>query len=246
MTVAAVMQPTYLPWVGYFDLMDQVDVFVLLDDVAFSRQSWQQRNRVRTASGLTWLTIPVRRENPGSLQIRDVQIADPKFADKHWRTIEQAYARCPFFCGYRDSLREIFVGSEPWQSLAALNIRLIEWLAAAIGIQTPLLVASTLECGGRRGEHVAELCVATNATQYRSPPGAETYLREDAKCFVDRRLELSLHEYRHPVYPQLHTPFLPHACALDLLFNRGSDALAVLREGRRPARRIDLQEGVPA
>lgn len=244
MTRVAIMQPTYLPWLGYFDLIDQVDRFVWLDDVAFSKQSWQQRNRVRTTSGLTWLSVPVCKTEPGRTRICDVAIASDRFERKHWRTLEQSYSKAPFFDDYRDELRSLYLGRDPSRSLALLNIQLIRWLCSAIGLKTELMTASSLGCGGHRGEHVAQICAAMGATEYRSPAGAEAYLLEDGKYFLESGIRVSLQSYAHPEYAQVYKPFLPNASTLDLLFNTGPNALRILREGRRAPRTLDLSEAI--
>ena len=192
MSSVAVMQPTYLPWLGYLDLADQVDRFVLLDDVAFSKQSWQQRNRVKTSSGLTWLTVPVHTRGRLGRPICEVEIADSGFARKHWRTLEQAYARAPHFTSCGPGLHERYRAGDPWQSLAALNVALISWLFEAFGITTPVVLASSLAQTGKRGLRVANLCRSVGAERYVSPPGAEAYLQEDRSFFAGRGIQVVL------------------------------------------------------
>jgi len=237
----AIMQPTYLPWLGYLDLADQVDHFVLLDDVDFSGRSWQQRNRVRSAQGLCWLTVPVSRRAARGVPIHAVEISRGDFWCRHWRTLELAYARAPHFGEWGPQLRALYAEGAPWKRLVALNTTLLHWLFTAYGIATPLTMASELKAGGRRGAHLAELCAALGADSYLSPPGSEEYLREDASTFADRGISVLLHGYEHPVYEQAFPTFLPQASSIDLLFNAGPQALEILRRGRRASRPLHVR-----
>jgi hypothetical protein len=233
MTVGAIMQPTYLPWLGYFDLMDRVDTFVLLDTVQFSHQSWQQRNRIRSAEGLQWLTVPVVRKGHHDLMIRDVVIADARFARAHIRAIELAYSRAPFFGEYFEPLAgEIRAGAATGK-LAVLTSGLIRWIASSLGVTTPLATSSELGDVGGRGERLASLCRAVGADVYLSPLGAAEYLQAERSTFDDAGVTVELQGYEHPSYAQVYEPFLPQAAAIDLLFNAGPRALHVLRTGRR-------------
>ena len=233
MTRVAVLQPTYLPWLGYLDLVDQVDHLVLLDDVGFSKQSWQQRNRIKTQAGLVWLTVPVKTRGALGALIRDIAIAEPGFWRKHWKTLEQAYARAPHFAEHAAGLRDVYERGDPWSSLAELDVALLRWLLDAYGIATPVERASELPASGRRGARVASLCGALGAREYVSPAGAADYLGEDRAYFEHAGVSVSLQRYAHPVYRQLHGEFVEKASALDLLFCEGPEALAILRSGRR-------------
>src|SRR5690242_14000816 len=124
----AISQPTYLPWLGYFDLIDQVDLFVFLDNVQFEKQSWQQRNRIKTPTGLQWLTVPVAFRGKFGQLIKEVEIRDPEFCKNHLRAIELNYRRTPFFDSYFPELKEHFASITSRSLLADLNIRLIEWI----------------------------------------------------------------------------------------------------------------------
>lgn len=232
----AIAQPTFLPWAGWFDLADQVELLILLDDVAFSKQSWQQRNRLRTARGLEYVTVPVRSSGRFGQRIIDTEIADMKFLEKTVRTIAQNYRRARFFAEYFGELREVLEKSVATGSLASLNCTLIAWLSDRLGIKTPRIHASDLGVMGKRGEYVAKLCERVGASTYISPVGAEDYLLEDRAEFERRSISVKFHVYEHPAYRQCFEPFVPYASALDLLLNEGNAAGGVLRSGRRPAR----------
>jgi hypothetical protein len=232
----AIAQPTFLPWLGWYDLVDQVDLLVLLDDVAFSKQSWQQRNRIRTPDGLSYLTVPVHTAGKLGQRICDTKTVGNAFMHKILRTIAQNYRRAEYFDRYYPQLCAVLEKSAATQSLGDLNCGLIEWLAAQLGIATPSVRASELGVGGKRGAHVAMLCEHFSTRKYISPPGAENYLIEDRAEFDRRSVAVEIHAYEHPVYRQCFEPFEPYASALDLLLNEGDRAGAILRSGRRPGR----------
>src|SRR5271167_3263222 len=131
----AISQPAYLPWLGYLDLIDQVDTFVLLDNVQFEKQSWQQRNRIKTPAGLQWLTVPVMFRGRFGQLIRDVEIRDAEFWRNHLRAIELNYRRSLFFDRYFEELGSRLKYT-PGGLLAELNGRLLEWFMSVLGIQT--------------------------------------------------------------------------------------------------------------
>jgi len=232
------MQPTYLPWVGYFDLMDRVDRFVLLDDVQFEKQSWQQRNRVKTPKGLEWLTIPVVR---GHLHktIAETELSEPSFWKKQLRTIECNYATAPFYREHIDDLRACYAGSASTGSLVSVTTGLIAWLAERFGISTATVRSSQLAVDGARSERLVRICQSFQADTYLSPPGSAGYLLGDLPLFAAAGIEVLFHNYAPVEYQQLFPPFQPYAAALDLLLNEGPRSLEVIRAGRRPALRPD-------
>jgi hypothetical protein len=239
--VVAIAQPTFLPWAGWFDLADQVDQLIILDDVAFSKQSWQQRNRIRTPEGLSYVTVPVRSSGRLGQRIADTAIAGPAFAEKLVRTIAQNYGRAAYFARYFPEFCAVLRTAVATGMLCELNCALIEWFAEKLCIETPRVRSSELGVDGKRGAHVAKLCERVGANRYRSPPGAEDYLVEDRCEFDSRSMRIELHVYEHPAYRQCFNPFVPYASVLDLLLNEGDAAVDVLRSGRRPPRLIAAQ-----
>jgi hypothetical protein len=228
----AIMQPTYLPWIGYFDLMDQVDVFVLLDNVQFSRQSWQQRNRIKTRQGLLWLTVPVNRKFPQMIQ--DVEITEAKFARQHTQTIRMNYAKADYFKEYFEATEATLGGIvSASRRLLDVNVDLIHFFCRQLGIQTKTIFASTLQADGDRSEVLANICDAVGADCYVSPPGSAEYLLNEAGAFSRKKIEVVFHHYAHPTYQQLFPPFLSYTSAIDLLLNEGSQSLEIIRRGRR-------------
>jgi WbqC-like protein family len=234
----AILQPTFLPWLGWFDIADQVDTVIVLDDVSFSKQSWQQRNRIRTPQGLSYVTVPVQTAGKLGQPITDVLIASNKFADKLAKTISANYARAPFFRPLHEELFHVLAESAASGKLVDLNCGLIAWLSQQLSIRTPTIRSSTIDVAGKRGGYVAALCANLAAKRYLSPAGAEEYLIEDRAAFDEAGIEVELHVYEHPEYHQCFAPFMPYASALDLLLNEGQAAIEILRAGRRPSRAL--------
>ena len=233
MTVLVVMQPTFLPWAGFFDLIDQAANFVHLDTVQFSRQSWQQRNRIKTAAGLTWLSLPVDASWTRRTAIVDARIG-PVDRIKKWRaTLAQAYAGgagietdLPWIDAWLASLRE-------GDSLADRNIEFIDRVCDRLQITTPRFRASNLAVSeGHRASRLIDLCRAFSADVYLSPPGAGVYLQSHLSAFEEAGIELVFQRYAHPLYRQRHGAFRSHASVLDLLLNEGDRAAEIFRSGR--------------
>jgi hypothetical protein len=228
----AITQPTYLPWLGYFDLIDQVDTFVVLDTVQFEKQSWQQRNRIKTPTGLLWLTVPVVFRGLLRQKIQEVQIRESAFGRKHLRGIEVNYGRAPFFGEYFPQISSILEDCRPGTLLVDLNLRLLSWFLEVLGIRTPVVQASSLAQEGKRSELLANICKKLGARQYVSPLGSAVYLLDETSSFRDCGVEVFFQNYTHPEYRQLFPPFLSHTCALDLLFNEGRRSAEIVRSGR--------------
>jgi hypothetical protein len=227
-----IMQPTYLPWAGYFDLMDQADCFVLLDDAQFVKQTWQQRNRIKTPKGLEWITVPVRITGRFGQRINEVELADSRFWMKHIKTLENNYRRAPFFAGLIDSLRSCYADAITSGRLAELNIQIIQWVARQLGITTRLTRSSLLDVDGSGSIRLVRICQALKASEYLSTAGA-SYLFEDESLFRNAAVNVRFHHYEHPGYAQLFPPFQPFAAILDVLFNIGPEAGDLVRSGRR-------------
>lgn len=224
--IVVIMQPTYLPWLGYFDLVDRADTFVFYDNVQFDYRSWQHRNRIKGPHGPAWLTVPVAREHRP--RIDAVKIHDDRWAQKHWRSLLHAYGRAPHFAQYRSDLSQLF--DQPWTHLCDLNIALIRWLANALGVRADFRRASELDVAGSRVARLLGICQQLGGNHYLSPAGAADYISADNQ-FEGSGVKLEIQNYRHPTYRQQHGDFVPYMSALDLLLNEGADSLDVLRRG---------------
>jgi WbqC-like protein family len=226
-TTLVVLQPGYLPWLGYFDLLTKADVFVHYDDVQFDKHGWRNRNRVKGPKGSIWLTVPVLHRGRTGQSILDVEIDDRQdWRRKHLSTISQLYARAPFIDALLPRLRDII--KRPWHRLVDLDLALIDWLAAEIGIRTPRHRTSGLDIGGDRNERLVNLCHCFGATRYLSGEAARDYL--DEARFAAAGIEVVWHNYSHPTYAQQHGEFVPYLSVLDLLLNVGEKSLSVLSQ----------------
>ena len=227
MTTLVVLQPGYLPWLGYFDLMHRADVFVHYDDVQFDKHGWRNRNRVKGPKGPVWLTVPVRHSGRSGQSVLDVEIDDRRdWRRKHVATISQFYARAPLLAAILPRCREIL--ERPWRRLVDLDLALIAWLASELGIATPCHRASGLGIAGDRNERLLDLCRHFGATRYLSGNSAQAYL--DVERFRAAGIDVAWHNYAHPDYAQLHGDFVAYLSVLDLLLNVGKSSLAALHQ----------------
>ena len=227
---AAIMQPTYLPWLGYMALMDRVDVFVYLDSVQFDKRSWQQRNRIKTANGMQWLTVPVKSKGKREQRINEVELdAASGFARKHVTAMTLAYKKAPRATDLAEALFPVY---ERGQSrLLDLNVDTLESLRGLLGIDTPLKLSSEMAATGTKADLLAGLCSELGVERYVSPPGSRDYL-EASDAFSRAGIEVAYHEYDHPEYPQLHGVFEPYLSVVDLLANvESGEALDLIRAG---------------
>ncbi|MBF0542972.1 MAG: WbqC family protein [Candidatus Riflebacteria bacterium] len=238
--ICVVMQPTFLPWVGYFDLIDQSDYFVFLDNVQFEKSSWQQRNRILTTKGLEWISLPVKRKFPQLICEAKIQMED--FPRKHLRAIECAYSRALFFNDLFPKLESIF--NECDGSLCNLNIRVVKMLCGLIGMESQFVMASELDLPGRRSTLLGNICERLGADIYLSPAGSEGYLIEEMLEFNQRKIKVLLHNYSPAEYDQLHRPFVPYASAIDLFFNQGPKSLETIRSGRKESKVMNEEENL--
>jgi WbqC-like protein family len=223
----AAHQPQYMPWLGYFDKMARADRFVLLDTVQYKKNEWQNRNRIRTATGWQWITVPVRYRFP--MRIQDVAI-DPTspWRRKQSAALRQSYASAP----YRDAILPLFDAllARPIDDLATLNVESVRLLARLFEVRTPVVLASALQ-GIPEGadERLIALCRALGCDTYLAGQGGHGYMDLDLWARAGVRVEFQ--DFRHPVYPQCHPGFEACLSAIDLLMQRGCGAGAVLRGG---------------
>jgi len=218
----AIVQSSYIPWKGYFDLINLVDEFILFDDVQYTRADWRNRNRIKTKQGLHWLTIPVSVKGKYLQAIKDTTIADAGWAAEHWRSIVAHYSKAPHFREYADTFHEVYEGlDEP--SLSRVNRRFIETICSHLGITTTLSWSMDYEVVDGKTERLVELCRQAGATDYISGPSAASYIVPE--MFEAANVGLRYMDYSgYPEYPQIHPPFEHAVTILDLLFCAGPRA----------------------
>jgi hypothetical protein len=218
----AIVQSCYIPWKGYFDLINLVDEFILYDDRQYTRRDWRNRNRIKTPQGSQWLTIPVEVKGRYEQRIDETRISDPGWADQHWKTLRHNYASAPFFDDYRNRLESLYRSAgDP--RLSAVNRLFLDELCGILGIRTSLSWSTDYEAVGAKTERLVSLCVAAGATTYLSGPSARDYM--DETLFEDAGLALEYMDYSgYPEYSQLHPPFDHAVTVLDLILNTGPEA----------------------
>lgn len=218
----AILQSSYVPWRGYFDLIRSVDHFVLYDEVQYTRRDWRNRNRVLTSQGVRWLTVPVKVKGRFEQRIDETELDGTAWASKHWRTLEHAYRGSRHWDSVEEKLRGALVEDVP-SRLSALNRRLLETICDLLEIDTPISWSTDHASQPGRNERLISLCGEIGASVYVSGPSARSYIEEDRFAAADLRVEWFDYPSYAP-YPQVHGGWEPNLSVLDLLFNCGPSA----------------------
>ena len=225
----AIHQPQYLPWSGYFDKIDQADCFVLLDDVQFKKNEWQNRNRIKTAAGWQWLTVPVLHRFPQ--RINEVEISQTvPWARKHLQALVSNYGSAPFFDLHRPFFEDIY--AREWTLLVDLNVATITYFTEVLGIRTKLVMASTLPMPQEleATDRLVAICQAVGADTYLSGVGGRGYL--DLNRFREVAIRVCFQMFQTRPYPQRFGAFVPDLSVVDLLCNCNDHSLQIIRKGR--------------
>jgi hypothetical protein len=220
MTTAAIHQPQYLPYLGFFHKLANSDVLVVMDNVQFHRRGLQHRNKIKTSAGWQWLTVPV--SSGSHVSLGDVRISRTEsWQAKHTRALTLNYSRAPYFDRYGGELVDLL--QRPWDRLSSLNMTLTEWITDCLGIRTQIVYASDLAVEGNRSDLLVELCKAVDASTYLSGPGGRRYM--DTATFEAAGVEVRWQQFEHPSYPQLfpRVGFIPDLSIVDVLFCCGAE-----------------------
>ena len=219
-----VLQPGYLPWLGFFDQLKRADVFVLYDDVQFDKHGWRNRNRIRSGNDYGWLSVPVLHKGRFGQRICEVEIDNTTpWGKKHLGVIRQCYSKAPHFDAYFSGLSAVL--SDSWTSLSSLNHELLSLLSTWLDIYTPVYRASELAIPGKKTERLVNLCHHFQADTYLSGNAAQAYL--DVERFQTQGIKVEWQDYQHPVYVQQGEGFLPFLSVIDVLFNLGEGSKGV-------------------
>lgn len=233
-----ILQPMYIPWMGYFGMMQQADIFIFHDDIEFVRQSWQRRNQIKVPEnngGSKWLSVPIEKDQ--GQNINEVRINNNiDWQDDHWAEIKSAYSEeavpyggehAEYFEDYANVIREIY--QKDWEYLSNLTTTTVEILAEQIGVgDLEIRSTSEMDVSGDKTDRVINILNTVGADEYISGPGAKDYL--DVDSFRANGISLYWHEFTHPEYPQPYGEFQSHMSAIDFLFNVGPDSERMLRE----------------
>ena len=231
----AILQSNYVPWKGYFDLLRSADEFVLYDDVQYTRRDWRNRNRVKTADGTQWLTVPVEVKGKYAQSIRETRISDRGWAENHLTRLRHAYGKAPFWRDLQPRLAELYAEVAALEFLSDVNARFIRAFCDILGIPTRVTdsTAYRLDNPDPSGR-LLDICLQAGATEYLSGPAARSYLNE--ALFRDAGVAVRWMDYAgYPEYPQLHGPFDHAVSVIDLLAMTGPRAIDYLT--RAPAAR---------
>jgi len=224
--VVSIHQPAYLPWLGYLDRIGRSDVFVFLDSVQFQRNSFQNRNKIKTKNGPLWLTIPVRLNGHLDKTIADIEIDETQdWRRKHLRSIEQSYSRAPGFSEKFGRLSALYRDRQ--HRLAPFCLAQLRFWLDEFRIATPVLLASEQPVGGNKSDLVLALCRHVGATKYLSGPLGRDYLNEGD--FAAAGVEIEYHDFAHPEYRQQYGAFVPAMGVVDYWMNCAEPALFARR-----------------
>ena len=227
MTNVAIMQPTYLPWSGYFGLIESVDIFVILDNVQFAKRSWQQRNQIKTPTGAVWLSVPVFSKGKREQTIQVTRInKDDDFSIRHKRSIELNYKKSKFFAKEYEDIFKLINSNELY--LSELNIKLIKYFCKRLKIKTQIIRSKDINLTGKKAELLCSICKELNADNYISPPGSRDYL-EASNSFRDANINVNYYLFQHPIYSQLWGKFLPYMSVIDMIFNCGDESINLIK-----------------
>lgn len=218
----AIVQSNYIPWKGYFDLINQVDEFILYDDMQYTRRDWRNRNRIKTPHGLLWLTIPINVKGKFFQKINQTYVKNPNWTSEHWQTWIHNYAKTPYFPTYRKLFEELYLGCTTLR-LSEINYRFISSICKLLDIKTKLSWSSDYRIIEGKTERLVDLCRQAKGTEYISGPNAKDYIEAD--LFKKANIKLTYMDYsNYPVYLQLYPPFEHGVSILDLIFQTGPDA----------------------
>ena len=225
----AILQSNYIPWKGYFDIIGMVDVFVLYDDVQFTKNDWRNRNKIKQPNGPAWISIPCGKDK--NRLICEVRVDEKPWREKHWKSLVNCYSNAPYWETYKDFLESFY--ETDWKFLSDLNHHFIKWASTEVfGFDTKFIDSRELNLTKRRGERVLECLEKVGATSYLSGPAGKAYLEESD--FTERGMALEWMSYEgYPEYPQLFPPFAHEVSVIDLFVNVGPEASAYLK--RDPA-----------
>ena len=227
----AIVQSNYIPWKGYFDLINLVDEFILFDDMQYTRRDWRNRNIIKTADGLKWLTIPVVVKGNYLQKIKDTTVSDSGWAKKHWKSIVNNYSKAPHFATYRDAFESLYLAASE-KFLSEINHRFLSAICQILGSNTKISWSDDYVPTGRKTERLVSLCKQAGATSYISGPAARAYL--DEELFASEKIELQYMDYSgYPEYPQLFSPFEHQVSVIDLIFNEGPEATKYMKSFSR-------------
>ncbi len=229
MTKVAILQSNYIPWKGYFDIINSVDKFVIYDEVQFTKNDWRNRNKIKSKDGLIWLTIPVR-QNALEQRIDETSVALTNWNRKHLNSIVTYYSKAEHYRDVKDFVADLYMNVDS-ENLSEINSYFIKAINGFLGIKTEIINSSDLGLHGDRNERLVDACKKLNGQVYLSGPSAKNYL--DVKLFNDHNIDVEWIDYSgYKEYPQLFPPFCHEVSILDVILNTGSGAREFLKSAK--------------
>lgn len=222
---AGIIQSNFLPWLGYFDFIRETDLFIIHDDLQYTKGDWRNRNKIKTPRGPEWITVPVHYRNPSQrIEETPVDYSSP-WARKMLNRIRESYRHAPCFEPYFSELSDLL--SLPAGSISDLNLRLIHWVCRSLEIDTPIKMSREYHPQGTKTERLIGILSQVKASTYLSGPAAQAYLIPE--MFERAGIRLEYKQYNYPAYEQLYPPFVLTVSVIDLLFMKGRDARLYLQ-----------------
>ncbi|MSR77227.1 MAG: hypothetical protein EXS63_03225 [Candidatus Omnitrophica bacterium] len=222
-------QPNYLPYLGFFHKVYHSDLFVIVDNVQYVKRGpfgWVSRNRIKTATGPQWLSVPVLVKGKFEQKIMETLInPELPWGRKHWKSLLVNYGKTPYFYKYADFFEEMYM-KRSWENFCDLSCHFILYLLKSFGIDRPVKKASEIGASGKGDELILDMCEKTGADQYLHGKHGKDYA--DETKFSARKIRSLYQEFDHPVYHQQFGEFVPNLSAIDLLFNYGGESLDIL------------------
>lgn len=216
----AIVQSNYIPWKGYFDLINAVDEFILFDDMQYTKRNWRNRNKIKQKNGLIWLTIPVAVKGKYLQKIKDTKAANNQWRKEHWRTIASTYVRAKHFKDYKELFEELYLNSNE-MFLSEINYRFMTAICNILSIHTTISWSMDYRVVDGKTERLIDLCKQAGANEYVSGSSAKGYINE--ALFKSERIGLDFIDYSgYPEYNQLYPPFEHKVSIIDLIFNEGA------------------------
>jgi len=224
--VIGILQPGYLPWLGFFEQLYRSDIFILYDDVQYDKDGWRNRNKIKTAKGTQWLTIPVCVKFAEHPLISDVRIDNKNdWKKKHLHSLKTNYSKSPFFSKYIGIFESAY--SKAWEYLIDINMHFILELSKCLGLNDRKIVrSSTLNITGDKMDRLVKICKTFGADIFYEGAAGKNYI--DEKLFSNHGIAIEYQDYAHPIYKQLYGGFISHLSVVDLLFNHGDEGLSIL------------------
>ena len=223
MKKVAILQSNYIPWKGYFDLIDQVDEFILFDEMQYTKRDWRNRNKIKTPQGLLWLSVPVEVKGKYFQKISETLVLDQSWREKHFKSIDLNYRKSAHYSEIIEWIKDLYFSDTQEKSLSAINQKFIEEINKFLGIETIIRQSSEFDLDEGKTDRLVSICVQAGATEYISGPAAKDYI--EPGLFEEKKIKLSWMNYSgYPEYPQLYPPFEHGVSIFDLILNMGSEA----------------------